>query len=92
MPSKRKLHVGYGRLRVGATSRNQWWCKPTEWRDEKYILCDVLKWKLQYRSPPNLSADKRVCKRCVKAMEQEYALATKEPKATLDRAWKESQG
>lgn len=58
---------------VGKAGSNDSWC------GERVIpfLCMVRRCDLLHHGPPDLSADPRVCQRCVAAMQ---------------RAWKETQG
>lgn len=67
MPSKRKLHV----VRFVDS-----WCglsaKQRKWRFE---FCTVRDDSVRQHGPPDLSADDRVCKRCVKAMDRAHTEA-----------------
>lgn len=62
MPSKRKLHVGRGLFS---------WCQRAFYGDVDFWITQEAA-SLRRYGPPDLSADPRVCKRCVKAMDKAH--------------------
>lgn len=79
MPSKRVLHVGRGNPymtwcgRITPGYRGTAVCHSMNVLGQILrLICSVNEVEIRRHGPPNLSADPRVCKRCVKAMDRAY--------------------